>query len=516
MKAYTRLDRRSSPIARFTALLCTLAPFFAAQAVTPTPDNASWSTLTLRDVDAMHTLLRDNTPIPFDTENPSYALWLEEGHVLAQERAAEVTDEAGYLYTLNAYANGFRDPHFSVELDLPAATRWPGFIAVERGDSAVVVQRDAQDPSAPALGTRIDSCDGQSLTSLVRSRVVPFAITAGLPDRWAVHQLFMDHQNPFAPLPARCTVRTGEGFAELSLQWRGISGVGQSFSQDLTSTIFGSAATWGLSEPAPGVFWIGVPTFLPTADAEPQLRELIASIKARGKEMRNARAIVIDTRHNSGGYSFWAGQLAEAIFTPKVLRAASKATPTRRIAYEKRASSGNLAFKREKLERINSDLSAAQRRNAGAEIQDLERAIERNIPMLHAGVKTASASGGLTTQRPRDAKSPFPAQVYFLSNGSCVSACLLFADQALMVPGVKLIGSATAGDTPYTDIREEKLPSGFATLSLAQTVMRGKGRGALESYAPDVAYAGSWDDASIRAWTMSLVTGATSSVMASR
>ncbi|MEO6080046.1 MAG: S41 family peptidase [Steroidobacteraceae bacterium] len=496
---------RASRFARLTALVCMLAPAFAAEARTYGSADTDWKALTLRDVDAMHALLRDNTPITFDTENPAYARWLEEGHAVAQDRAAKVIDEAGYLYTLNAYANGFHDPHFTVQLDLPSATRWPGFIAVERGDAAVVVQRDAQDPSAPALGARIESCDGQPLSALVQSRVLPFSVAAGPPDRWALHNLFLDQQNPFAQLPASCSVRTGEQSAELPLQWRGISGVQDTFTEDLTETIFGRAAAWGLSEPSPGVFWIGVPTFLPTEEATPQMRALIAAIKARGDEMRHARAIIIDTRHNSGGYAFWARQLSEAIFTPKVLKNASRATPARRVAYELRVSPGNLKYKREKLQRIGSDLSAAQRRDASSEADMIQRAIARKTPMLREGGKWASVSGGMTAQRPRGRKSPFPAQVYFLSNGSCLSACLLFADQALMVPGVRLIGSATGGDTPYIDIREEKLPSGLATLSLPQTVMRGRGRGAMESYAADIPYIGSWDDASIRAWTLSLI-----------
>lgn len=492
-------------IARLAALMCMWVPAVAVHARTNGSGDVDWSALTLRDVDAMHTLLRDNTPITFDKENPSYAHWLEEGHTIAQGRAAKVTDEAGYLYTVNAYANGFRDPHFSVQLDLPAANRWPGFVAVERGETAVVVQRDADDPAAPALGARIERCDGQPLSALVRSRVLPFSATAGLPDRWAVHNLFLDQQNPFAQLPASCVVRNGADTTELPLRWRGISGVDDRFGEELTAEIFGSPATWGLSEPSPGVFWIGVPTFLPDEQATPKMRALIAAIEARGDEMRKARAIIIDTRHNSGGLAFWAKQLADVIFTPKVLRNAGKAGPAQRIAYDKRASAGNLAFKREKLQRISGDLSADQRRHAGMEISDLEKALQRNIPMLHSGADSASASGGLTTQRPRNAKSPFPAKVFFLSNGSCLSACLLFADQALMVPGVKLIGSATGADTPYMDIREEKLPSGFATLSIAQTVMRGRGRGAMEAYAPDIAYNGSWDDSSIRAWTLSLI-----------
>jgi hypothetical protein len=253
------------------------------------------------------------------------------------------------------------------------------------------------------------------------------------------------------------------------------------------------------------VFWIGVPTFIPEGESSAQLRALVAAIKARGAAMRNARAIIIDTRHNSGGFVFWSQQLAEAIFTPQVLASAANPARKRRIAYDKRVSAGNVAFKREKLQQIRSDLSSGQKRHSSAEIAQLERGIERNTPMLREGARTTSATGGLAAQRPRGGKPPFPAQVLFLSNGTCFSSCLLFADQALMVPGVRLIGSVTAADTGYMDIRREKLPSGLATLSFPQTVMRGRGRGALEAYAPDIPYTGSWDDASVRAWTLSLI-----------
>jgi hypothetical protein len=74
-----------------------------------------------------------------------------------------------------------------------------------------------------------------------------------------------------------------------------------------------------------------------------------------------------------------------------------------------------------------------------------------------------------------------------------------------MVPGVKLIGADTSGDGSYMEVRSEKLPSGLAELVFPQKVVRGSGRGSLESYKADVAYDGAWDDASVRAWTLRLI-----------
>jgi hypothetical protein len=36
-------------------------------------------------------------------------------------------------------------------------------------------------------------------------------------------------------------------------------------------------------------------------------------------------------------------------------------------------------------------------------------------------------------------------------------------------------------------------------------VFRGSGRAPLEVYKPDIPYNGSWDDASVRAWVLSLI-----------
>jgi hypothetical protein len=129
----------------------------------------------------------------------------------------------------------------------------------------------------------------------------------------------------------------------------------------------------------------------------------------------------------------------------------------------------------------------------------------RDPPIWRQGWPIVSRSGGLTERRPRGGRAPFAARVYMLSNGTCGSSCLNFADTVLFVPGVQLIGSATAGDGPYMEVRNVTLPSSLATLTIPQKVWRGMGRGPLEAYQPDIAYDGAWDDASVRAWVMGQV-----------
>ena len=92
-----------------------------------------------------------------------------------------------------------------------------------------------------------------------------------------------------------------------------------------------------------------------------------------------------------------------------------------------------------------------------------------------------------------------------LSNGTCGSSCLNFADVVLMVPGVKLIGSSTAADGALMEVRDGKMPSGLGGISIPMKVERGAGRAPLEYYAPDVAYDGLWSDAAVRAWVLGVV-----------
>lgn len=503
----TRLPR--TLLATFT-LTTVLAAAHAAEPAAPTlpTDPAGWQALTLRDLEAARTLLQSQTPIPFDTENPAYPQWLEAGYAEARTRAATVTDQAGAFYTVSAYLNGFNDPHIDLNAiaDLPPA-RWPGFIVSAKGGHAVVVHSDADGGVALPVGTEILDCDGQSLAALADARVFPFVLNARLPAdrRRAVTRLFLDRGIPFAPAPARCTVREGGTTREATLAWRALPSPDTAFWQAYTNAGTGPGAEWGVSEPAPGVVWVGVPSFSAGPDTAPKLKALVEDLTTRGDALRNARAIIIDTRGNGGGSSRWADDVAEAIFTRAVLRRAEARVPDRRTAVDWRPSPENVAYWHQMREELQDQLSASDRMQLKSLISGLEDAVAEGRTVWRMGPKRVDASGGLTGLRPRDQPAPFKARVLMLSNGSCVSACLDFADRVLMVPGVQLVGSATSGDGPYMEVRSEPLPSGLAQVTFPQKVYRGMGRGTLEYYPADIRYDGAWDDASVRAWVLGLL-----------
>jgi hypothetical protein len=308
----------------------------------------------------------------------------------------------------------------------------------------------------------------------------------------------------------RCDALVGGKPTTLELKWRDVptdKAANAAWWRSYNRIVSGPTPDFGVSEPAPGVTWISVPTFQSGTETAPKLDALIAEVNKRGDAMRQGRAIVIDTRGNGGGNSAWARRLAEAIFTAEVLKR-HQAPRINSDATDWRASPGNVTYWLgfEEMMAKESGAFSMSRLFAQHVAKRMQDALDEGREIYREGNDKVGMSGGATTKRPsRDAPSPFPAHVYFLSNGSCGSSCLNFADQVLFVPGVKLIGSATSGDGMLMDVRAEVLPSGLARLVFPQKIARGRGRGNLEVYQPDATYTGVWDDGKVRDWVMALV-----------
>lgn len=483
----------------------------AAQTTRPA-NPEEWRAAALADLASAKKLLEDNTPIPFDKQAPHHRSWLLEGYEKARALASRAVDEHGHYFALSAYINGFQDPHIALDL---TQTRpdplWPGFIAAPQGEHAVVVSRDAEDQQAPAIGTKFLTCDGLSLEAFGRERILSFVGNEkiALSRRQTIPRIFLDRHNPFVPRASTCDFETAQGRQTLTLKWRKVpedAVSNKAWFEALLDASTGPSARWGVSEPAMGVTWIGVPTFSSGEETAPKLKQLIADVEAKADAMRQGRAIVIDTRGNGGGNTFWSQRLAYAIFPDSAL--ARGLLPSSKITADWRASAGNARFWRKTFVDYSSEFGPVTIESLGALYlagtlwahKDSKPPIWR-FPFDPEPV----ASGGLTLKRPKSGNLPMPATVYFLSNGTCGSTCLNFADDVLMIPGVKLIGSATHADSAYMEVRNELLPSGTARLVFPQKVWRGMGRGSLEAYQPDIAYAGPWDDASVRAWVMQVV-----------
>jgi hypothetical protein len=98
------------------------------------------------------------------------------------------------------------------------------------------------------------------------------------------------------------------------------------------------------------------------------------------------------------------------------------------------------------------------------------------------------------------------AQVFFLTDGRCMSACLDFADLLLdYAPGVIHVGLPTSADTQYLQVRQLALPSGRDSVWLPMKVWRNRPRGN-EPYIPKHRFPGEIaDTAALESWIRELV-----------
>ena len=155
---------RLAPIAIATAVLCA-----NAEAADP------WATFATRDLDAIHDLLLANHPGPVDPQNPAFKDWLEKGLREAKARAANAASLEDYQRAVRFYTNGFRDGHIGVGFYYtPRDDEWPGFVVGAEGGAVTVTVADADTKAGVPVGSKLISCDGQSVEALLAARSDPY------------------------------------------------------------------------------------------------------------------------------------------------------------------------------------------------------------------------------------------------------------------------------------------------------------------------------------------------------
>jgi len=104
------------------------------------------------------------------------------------------------------------------------------------------------------------------------------------------------------------------------------------------------------------------------------------------------------------------------------------------------------------------------------------------------------------------ASNPVTAQVFFLTDGACGSACLDFSDGMLALEGVRHVGGETTADSDYMELRQMDLPSGYARFALPIKVYRGRPRASGQTYVPAILYEESdQSTAAMEAWIGELI-----------
>lgn len=457
---------------KMTLLLCIAATFHLSA------DSQPWQQLAKTDLEFVYQNLKNNHPGVIDEQNPGFNHWLEQGYQQALSSIAAIDDLDGVLNLQRRYIAGFADGHVAISFNHQRSqVRWPGFIVQKQGKQTVVTKTAEEWPiDLPATDTVLKHCDGLSPQQLLEQRVLPFHIQ--LPELVAV-------QTSFTPLILRmdgswqgdalteCVFEQGDATVQHNLHWRNTSR--QNWQQH--SEAHAASKDFSLNAFAPNSYWLSLPTFTPSALQQVQLKQMTSQLA----ELRHAEVIVFDVRGNGGGNSQWGADLALALFGQDHVYNVLMPIFEQAMPYW-RASEDNTAAVAEIVQKLTEQFGA------DADITQLFHQLANRMAE-HGANELVPQSISSSQQDNAAALSPSltTAKVVLLTDATCASACLDFADMLLPLGAIHA-GQPTFADTVYMDIRYVELPSQLGSLAIPQKVYRNRPRGHNEPYTPTAGF----------------------------
>lgn len=449
----------------------------------PAPD-FDWRAAARQDVLAAYQSYVANHPGTHDPANPGFAARLARARDVALAEAERTSDRPGYIRTLGVFSAEIEDGHalaFAAPLSgtTPPA-EWPGFVAAWRGEAMVVHHAG---PSSPAAaGTAIVSCDGVPMRDFVLRTMRMRGLRPREAGLWwfRAPQIFMSTASYARDRPSRCTFRVAGGDRDVTLAW---THAPANFDALRAAATDGERTPIGLSEPRPRIFLIGMPDFNPDSEGVAAYNRLYEALRAQRGNLRAARAIVLDLRHNNGGSSAWSRDLARILWGETQVDRAMNAYFAN-VSIWWRASPDNIAamtdMERQIRQTGRTALADATRRNADG----MRLALTQNEPFY---VQPATRSDVNSRSLPA---TDFTAPVYVITPGRCASACLDAVDVFTRFPNTQLIGAPTSGDSTYMEARTANLPSGQGRLVIPHKLWSGRPRGSGEIYTPSIVMTG--------------------------
>ena len=476
--------RRSHLAPALIALAVAGANVFAADRAPSQDTPEHWQTLARRDIAEAHQALVAAHPGAIDPANPGFRTWLEAGPGKALDYVPRVRSYDDMRSVVSFYIAAFHDGHLAYSDDTRPSSNMTvdGWHVAPRDGSAVV---DAVAPdwpvALPPLGAELLGCDGLAARSLVADDIAPFTQApvgdAGQAMLWGA---FTDP--PLGDMRWKsCSFKTADGHRlELSQAWK-----------EVPWDVFGQLVRGGRKPPMAatnsaerlpdGTLWLRAGNFQPNAEQNAALEQLIETLR----KAPTARRIVFDARRNNGGDSgigqrlFMAttGGLEIDDFRPGEVATTSAWWRVSDIAIDGM---------------VQREAIVKQRGGDDSTLQVVKQ--------LHQALVAAQAGGDDWVHQPggdyprltredmaaRKAHLNRPVEkVALLTDATCVSACLDFADMIRSVPGSVHIGQTTGADTVYLDIGRVPLPSGNV-LILPLKVWRNRPRGNNETLVPDV------------------------------
>jgi hypothetical protein len=414
---------------------------------------AFWRAATVDDVEAAYRMLREDHPgAAPEVGDRQFQKTLLEAHTLAASGALQVDSFAGYAATLARFANAFGDKHVRSRPVLEVARPdWAGLIVSRRGTHWIVADAEQGSPAGTLLNAELISCDGRTPDAWGAQILGHYRVDWSVDAQriQAAPWLLISEGNPFVPKPNSCVfAKKGVADRRIALDWRHVSRSILAARMDKVS-LFG-AAGFGVRKVGSG-YWIALQELLENAVP------VVAEVKARAAEMREAPFVVLDLRGNGGGSSMFGDQVARAILGDSYVKAVVGDSLPECGGEVIRVSDDNL-----RQLQMYRDVLGAKR---GPEFT-------KTFGDLLNQAKAARAGGrGFTgpLSCPRKAKPPRPAPSYrgtlfLLTDGVCFSSCLDVVSNWRDLGAIQL-GQTTDADTHYTEVRDDPMPSGLSTFS---------------------------------------------------
>lgn len=459
-----------------------------------------WRASAIEDVAFIRDTIRNDHPGFADPENPEFGATLEATYQRASAMAQKVADPGGYYYATRAMAMPFHDAHLAPQYyrDLPREKQWPGFFVALRqtgiDEGLAVIHNEGE--STPPVGASLVACDGKSPGKMYQERVLPFAFLSWLsayePGDWP--WILIDSGNPFLQNPSACTFMVNGEEVKFALAWSKLD-------DELLDRILDpiEPRTKNVTQLrffGDDMAWISIASFFDSGETVSEdLAKLIEDVEAQRAKLEAAKILVVDVRGNLGGSSKAGYQVAEAIWgTNYIADHLPHFTTT-----DWRASDNNL----ERLE--DAILPLKLRFGSDSELY-------KTVMEIRSGMQAANAAGDPYFVQPHVVTAmtgaeplPLPGKIYFLTDQSCVSACLDFADLMMSIAGITHIGKETAGDTFYLEVVTSDLPSGIGQLVYPAAIHRGRARAVNASYQPELRFPGDISDTdSVAEWISQL------------
>jgi hypothetical protein len=421
--------------------------------------SSAWSDMAEQDLAAAYRLLRELHPGAVEeTRDRGFVEALETGRDEALKIARQARTYGAYRAALQRFAAQFKDQHIASAALFPVPQRWPGFIVAESGGSWRVIARS--DESAPAIGSRLRSCDGQTPQSLSALRLAPFTSDWSVKAQrvWASARLLIDSGNPVHPPLEQCEFEApGGSTARHRLDWRKLEPADWRRHIDEAMPI---APEEVYLRPFHDGYWIRLGTL--SGKAYPIVRQ------AEGQEaaLRNSPFVVVDLRSNAGGASVFTDKLARVIYGRRALQAARKKGELgpNLMIWRATASTRDEAdsyFKRFAPVAPPDDPYLL---GLGAQRDAIAKAMEAGSALAPGPIEVHPPGG------PAKDEVRKPPKVILITDRYCFSSCLL---------GVKLfrdlgavhVGEETNANTHYSSLKTVDLPSGLSTFSTLQAYM---------------------------------------------